>query len=404
MRKTLTCLLLCLCVALGCCTALADEAPSLYMAAQDDGFKLGAAFSFYQLHDEGYKALVKQHFNSVTPTNELKAYSLLDQGASMSAPDGMPVMRYDQADAMLTFARDNGIGVRGHVLVWDAYMLDWFFREGYASKAPYVSPDVMHERLKCYIERVLTHFETEFPGVIYCWDAVNEAVGDSTGEFVPGDARHLRTVRNGAPNPFYTYVGDDYVELSFLYARDALDALGSDTKLFYNDYNAFMTEKRDAMCALADSINTYATDESGAPRKLLDGIGMQGYIGGYGTQAGCMNEGDLKKIKEAIQMYAAKGLEVQITEMAVRNFVNDEASMAKHAEYYGKLFKVFKSINAADAQKPLTGVSIWGLFDAPSLLKDNYSYRLNSPYGGLFDEKYNAKPALENVYNVLIEP
>lgn len=133
-------------------------------------------------------------------------------------------------------------------------------------------------------------------------------MGDSSSEYTVGDVRHLRTVRSGAPNIFRELAGDDYVEYAFLCARNTVDSLGADIHLFYNDYNAFQTEKRNAICALLSSINSYATDENGHPRKLADGVGMQGYIGGYGTQNGCMNTNDITLIRNAIETYAAMGL------------------------------------------------------------------------------------------------
>ena len=84
--------------------------------------------------------------------------------------------------------------------------------------------------------------------------------------------------------------------------------------------------------------------------------------------------------------------------MALRNFELDQAD--KHAEIYGKLFQVFMDVNAGE-EKPLTGVAIWGLTDYPNVPKDNYVYKLNSPYGGLITEKYAIKPAFESVYEVL---
>ena len=46
------------------------------------------------------------------------------------------------------------------------------------------------EDSESYITQVVTHFEETFPGVVYCWDVVNEAVGDNAGEYKPADARH----------------------------------------------------------------------------------------------------------------------------------------------------------------------------------------------------------------------
>lgn len=377
--------------------AEADRAP-MYTLTEQYGFKFGAALSLFDLRNPPMLDMVTGDFNSVTPTNELKAYSLLDERASRAAADGMPVMNYTAADAMLTWAQAHDIAVRGHTLVWDAYMCDWFFREGYDVSKPYANSDTVRARTRYYIDAVLTHFETAFPGLIYCWDVVNEAVGDSAGEYVDGDARHLRISRGGGPNLFRECLGDDYVEFAFLCARDSAERLGSGVKLYYNDYDAYFPEKAAAILALADSVNRYATGDDGAPRRLLDGIGMQGYIGGYGVQEGCLEQSHIGMIRDAILGYAAAGLEVQITEMAVRNFDPDQAE--RHAQFYADLFEMFTEL-CENGVNPLVAVTVWGLTDNPGLPKDNYVYRLNSPWGGLFTEKYAVKDAYRRVYEVL---
>nr|AUZ20632.1 putative endoxylanase [uncultured bacterium Ad_142_N07] len=375
-----------------------EDYESLASLAAAYGFKLGAPLSYGQMVDHAYQDFVAKHFNSITTTNEMKAYSLLDQSASRKTEDGMPAMDYRKADQMVAWARKNGIAVRGHTLVWDAYMNDWFFREGYSMNAPYADQETIKARTESYITQVITHFEEKFPGVVYCWDVVNEAVGDNAGEYKPADARHLRTKRNGGDNLFQKYMGDDYVELAFLYAKNAVEALGADTKLYYNDYNAYFGDKAKAIRALAKSVNSYAADEEGNPRQLMDGIGMQGYIGGYGTQDGCLIDSHVDMIKNEILNYAAMGLEVQITEMAVRNF--DPAQADKHTAFYAKLFTMFTSL-CQDGETPLKAVSIWGLTDNPNEPKGTYVYNLNSPYGGLVTETYQYKDAFKQVYAVL---
>jgi hypothetical protein len=62
-------------------------------------------------------------------------------------------------------------------------------------------------------------------------------------------------------------MGEDYVALSFLYAKDAVEKLQAanpevSITLFYKDYNTFYEEKRDAIIELVQSINTFAKDES----------------------------------------------------------------------------------------------------------------------------------------------
>ena len=96
------------------------------------GFKIGACISYNQVNRQSYIKMLTGDFNTTTATNEFKAYSLLNQAKSIA--EGKPVMNYTQADRIAQLAQENGIGIRGHVLVWDAYMPVWFFKEGYENR------------------------------------------------------------------------------------------------------------------------------------------------------------------------------------------------------------------------------------------------------------------------------
>ena len=378
---------------------VSDDYEPLYQFAEPYGFKLGGAFGFWDMNNAVFMDFLDDHFNSLTCTNEMKAYSLLDQRASKASEDGMPRMNYAQADRMLAWCQEHGKHVRGHVLVWDAVMqYPWFFHENYDVSEPIASPEVCRARLESYIDQVITHFEEKFPGVVYCWDVVNEAIGDSASDWRADDPRHIRIVRDGGPNFFQAYVGDDYVEYAFLCASDTVKKLGADIKLFYNDYNMFMPEKRAAAVALIESITSYAQDDNGEFRQLIDGLGMQGYLGGYGVQEGCLEEHLITDVKESIEIYSALGIEVQLTEMAVRNFDKDKSD--EHAEFYSRLFsEVFMKANTEESH-PLTAVCIWGLVDAP-LTPQNYVYKMNSPYGCFLSTKYEIKKCFDTVYHTL---
>ncbi len=366
-----------------------EQKEPLFESAVRHGFMMGTVINPQNLQKKAYTDMVKADFNSLTAGNEFKAYSLLNQSASMKSENGMPVMNYNQADAIAKFAQENGIGIRGHVLVWDAYMPAWFFKEGYKNDGTFVSSDVMKKRLQYYIEEVVAHFETNFPGVVYCWDVVNEAVADGTNECKPDDERRVRTSRSGTTNYFYDVIGPDYVELSFKYARQAAKKANANIKLFYNDYNTFLSPKREAIGKLIQSINKN--------EKLCDGVGMQGYVGGYGQQSGCMNLNDINLFKNAIVFYTNMGLEVQVTEMALRNY--EKAQAAKHEAFYEDFFKMLAAV--ADEHHSLTCVAIWGICDNPSLPKTDYSYKMNGPYCGMFNYNCTKKPEFYRVCKVL---
>lgn len=88
-----------------------------------------------------------------------------------NADDGIaePALKYDSVIAGLEFSEENHIQMRGHVLVWHAQTPRWFFREGYRGNGDLVDRNTM--------------LQSEYPGVIYCWDVVNEAVEVVEGHY-----------------------------------------------------------------------------------------------------------------------------------------------------------------------------------------------------------------------------
>lgn len=373
---------------------------SLSELAQQNGFRMGTVISPWSLSNEKHTNIVKHHFNSVTASNEMKAYSLLKQDKSEQAyvdSSSMPVLDFKDADTVMDFAKENGIGVRGHALVWDANMSDWFFREGYKRDGEYVDQETVHKRMKWYIEQVVMHFEEKYPGVIYCWDVVNEAVDNGK----PLDKSDPRCIED---NIFTQRAGSDYVELTFQYTYEVIQKIKEtiepdvDIKLFYNDFSTFYEGKRNAICELVKSINSYMPDGEGGFVKLCDGVGMQSYIGGYGTQSGCMNDGDIDLIRDSVLAFHELGVEVHVTELAVRNY--REYANQSHGNFYGKLFRMYKELNDGE-DKPITSISIWGLVDNPWMNTNDYNYRMNGPYCGIFNQIYEVKPAFRSLYKAL---
>lgn len=366
---------------------------SLAKLSEQYGFKFGTVLSYYTLNDKPFCDIMKHHFNTLTASNEFKAYSMLDAKTSKANKDEQrAAIDFTQADAIMDFAKENKIAIRGHNLVWYASMVDWFFREGFDPEKEYASQEVCRARVKNYIEDVLTHFETKYPDVIYCWDCVNEAVDES------GRADDPRGVRKPGADLFAKNVGSDYVEYAFKCANDCLVTLGrrDKVKLVYNDFNAYEPTKAGCISELVKSINSYDGD-----KKLCDVVGLQGYVGGYGKQEGCMNSNDLTKLFNAMKGYADLGVDVQITEMAIRNFENGDSVMESHANFYKDFMKKLIEFNTSDKYKgKFTSLSIWGITDDPTL-RDGYSFKQNGPYCGLFDEDYNPKQSMLKVIEAL---
>lgn len=350
-----------------------------------DYFKMGVGLNGVSIETDTVNSkamteIIKHHFNSVTYTNLMKPAYLLDQAGSIRNDESgnpEPAVRFDTVIRGLEFAKANGIQMRGHVLVWHHQTPDWFFREGYRSGGEYVDRETMLFRLESYIRQVLEFTQERYPGVIYAWDVVNEAVENTPGHFETESGYNIRTRYDGTrENLWYRVVGADYVEKAFEYARKYA---APGVKLFYNDYNTFQPSKTEAIYRLAAALKE---------RGLIDGIGMQGYMD--------LNYPGIRQgrdsFKAALARFAQLGLEIHVTELTIRTPDSSPASFARQAERY---FEVFRTLIEMDTQSggpaEITSVTVFGLMD------HYLFYRDDPTTSRLFDGRLQPKPAFYSV-------
>lgn len=315
-----------------------------------DYFSLGVGINGSTLENQTlnipqYMELSKKHFNSCTMTNLMKSGYILDQWgsqANIQKGDQTPALNFASIDPTLKWCQENGMKMRGHTLVWHTQAPEWFFRENYDDNGEYVDKETMLIRMESYIQQLLTHVQEEYPGVIYCWDVVNEAVDPDSA--APESDFKCRTKIENAPNPWYATIGQDYVEMAFTYARKYA---AEDVKLFYNDYNTYQVPKTEGIYTLCESLK-----EKG----LIDGIGMQGYWGiGYPSNA---------DIEKAIRKFSELGLEIQITELSIGVDEETEANFIKQGVKYAQVFKMLHDLDtAAGGPANITNVTLFGLID-----------------------------------------
>ncbi len=262
--------------------------------------------------------------------------------------------------------------MRGHTLVWHTQAPGWFFREGYTDDGAYVDKETMSMRMESYIKQLLTHVQTEYPGVIYCWDVVNEAVDPESAD--PESDFMCRTKCGDEPNPWYDTIGPDYVELAFTYARKYAD---SDVKLFYNDYNTYQTPKTTGIYNLCSELK-----EKG----LIDGIGMQGYWG--------IDYPPMSDIKKAMTRFATLDLEIQVTELSVGVDSETDEMFEKQADKYEEIFELLYEMDSDNGGPAnITNVTLFGLVD---------HYRQEDTTNSrIFDKNYQPKPAYEKIKSVM---
>ncbi|MBE6361079.1 MAG: endo-1,4-beta-xylanase, partial [Treponema bryantii] len=268
-----------------------------------DYFKLGCGIYGYNMetnainHKE-YMEVAKKHFNSCTLTNLMKPVYVLSEYDSIDnfeSGNSEPVLNFQIIEDTLKWCKENNVQMRGHTLVWHTQAPKWFFCQGYDSSNDLVGREEMIGRLDSFTKQYMGYVQDNFPGVVYCWDVVNEAVDPSKGD--KNTNFMCRIVNDNQENYWYSTIGPDYPEVAFKIARKyAADGV----KLFYNDYGTVDKTKRNYIYNLCKDLK-----EKG----LIDGIGMQSYWD--------MKNPKLEDIKEAIELYASLDVEIQLTEWSM---------------------------------------------------------------------------------------
>ena len=149
-----------------------------------DYFKLGCGIYGYNMetnainHKE-YMEVAKKHFNSCTLTNLMKPVYVLSEYDSIDnfeSGNSEPVLNFQVIEDTLKWCKENNVQMRGHTLVWHTQAPRWFFCQGYDSSNNLVGREEMIERLDSFTKQYMGYVQEKFPGVVYCWDVVNEAV------------------------------------------------------------------------------------------------------------------------------------------------------------------------------------------------------------------------------------
>lgn len=321
-------------------------------------FPIGVAVYPRAVQDSVTSKLIKTEFNSMTPENVMKMGPIHPEEDTYN---------WEEADLIANFARENGLKLRGHALIWHRQAGEWIFKNKDGSQ---VSKEVLFERMKKHITDVVTRYKD----VIYAWDVVNEAVSDEENEF-------LRS------SPWYEIAGEEYILKAFEYAREA----DPNVQLFYNDYSAIRPGKRDKIIKLVKMVQ-----DAGIP---IDGVGIQGHFSIY--------EPTEPELREALDKYGELGVDVQITELDVSVYHKEHSAREprpedendaftpeqeqKQIEQYEMLFKVFREYS-----ETLSSVTFWNISDRYSWL-DNFPVRGRKNYPLLFDEELKPKKAYKKV-------
>lgn len=317
--------------------------PYLSELAEKLDFYIGAAVGESYLRNSEYVEVLKREFNAVVAENDMK-WSTIRRSELL--------YNFAPGDAIVKFAEENRMMVRGHTLAWHSQNPGWLQNKKY-------SREEAIEVLEGYITEVVTHWK----GRIKEWDVVNEAIDDK------GKRRD---------SIWQQWIGDDWIEIAFRAAHKA----DPDALLFYNDYKLeYPSPKQNAVYNLVNGLL-----KKGVP---IHGIGFQGHFSlEYG---GVPAKGTLKA---SIDRFANLGLIVQFTEVDVRIPKPVTASKLKQqAESYRRLLEVALEHPACNA------VLVWGVHDKQSWV--DYTFP-NTTAPLLFDNSFYRKPAYYAVRDCLL--
>ena len=315
-------------------------------------------------------ALLKRHFDAVTPENCMKT-------SKVQPEEG----RFDfaAADRFMDLADEHRLEVVGHNLVWSrpGTTPAWFFKEDGQS----VSRERLLERLRTHIHTVVGRYRGRIPS----WDVVNEALADSDDEYL-------------RQNEWMDLLGEDFIVKAFQFAHEA----DPDALLIYNDYRCDQPGKLKKLVRLLESVKS-----KGAP---IDVVGLQAHYE-YGM---IPYEG----IERALNEMRRLGVQVVFSELdmdvvtrikwyidggkhreTMKDFdpyavsIPDEVLQGQ-ADQYARLFEIIE--RNADVVRRVT---FWNLTDGQSWLNSWPWQRTNYPL--LFARDRSAKPAYPAVIEAI---
>jgi endo-1,4-beta-xylanase len=335
-------------------------------------FRIGAALNpgHFTETDAAGSALVKQHFNTITPENHMK-WELIHPRSDA----GLAGYQFENADRYVEFGEKNGMFIIGHCLVWHSQTPRWVFQD--AEGKPLDRAGLL-QRMRDHISTVVGRYK----GRVHGWDVVNEALNED------GTLRKSQWLK---------LIGEDYIARAFEYAH----AADPKAELYYNDYNLDYEAKRNGAIALVKKIKQEGIS--------ITAIGSQSHHK--------METPTVQQIEETMKAFKELGTKIVVTELDVDVLpavtgqptadisVRAQASANSNpytaglpdemqkalAMRYADIFAVFLKYKDA-----ITRVTFWGVTDGHSWL-NNFPAAGRTNYPLLFDRAGKPKPVFDAV-------
>jgi len=337
-------------------------APSLDALARAGGRRFGSAIAWNprnrdsgSVQNPAYAALVRRECGIVVPENEMKWQWL------RKSPDAFD---FRGMDGIVRWARQGGLAVRGHTLLWHRpkWFPDWLNTYDFGA-----NPAAEAERL------LTTHIRTvvaRYGGTIASWDVVNEAIDHDRN--APIETSLSRAMGSA----------EAVLDLAFHTARDA----APHAELVYNDYMSWEPQHAKHCADVLRLLEGFR--KRGVP---VDALGVQSHIEMFAldpaTGVGPYREREWRAFLDEV---VGMGYRLLVTEFDVKDraLPGDIALRdAKIADYTRRYFDLMLDY------RQLGDILAWGMVDRYSWLQgfaprdDGLAVRV-CPY----DDGYRAKP------------
>jgi endo-1,4-beta-xylanase len=336
-----------------------------------DYFLFGNAVENIRFEDESTSDMIKYHFNTLTAENSMKPERIA------GSRDGL---NFAGADVFVDWSEENGMTIHGHTLVWHSQSPRWLNIAG--------GEPLPRAEAKANMENFITGVVSHYKGKIHSWDVVNEAFGDSVGNFT--DWRDA--LRKNSPwyQAYANGAGEGEDASDYIYDAFVLTRLTDPGAiLYYNDFNENDPNKRDAIVAMTLELNEKWRNDERNPqpeRLLIEGLGLQSH---YFTA-----QDKVQSVEDTIRAFISTGAILSVSELDVpygsygsyqkREEPLTEEEAQTQADFYRDLFEIY--IKYSDR---IERVTIWGLADPMSWRAKGYPL--------LFDEYFQPKKAFWSV-------
>ena len=299
----------------------AELSPSrLRDAGAGKNLLVGSAVSYAELQRPDFAHLLAAQASIVVSENDMKWQRIHPERERFD---------FQKADALASFASENGQRLRGHNLCWHNQLPAWFKQEATTRNA--------EDLLRRHIAEVAGHFA----GRIHSWDVVNEAVAVEDGR------------KDGLRDSIWLQLlGPRYIDIAFRAAAEA----DRRALLTYNDYDLEQDgprhdAKRKCVLDLLTSLRNLKTP--------INAIGLQSHLRASAKPS------DWTGLHDFLEQVERMDLQVFVTELDV----DDRNLPGENGERDSGVARLYREYLTNVLQhRSVKAVLTWGLTDGDTWL------------------------------------